>query len=189
MAFGQQQEEEDYSQESFRSAWYVPNGAVLQFAGNMGMLSVGPHYTSLNQRVAVELLAGFVPKFQSEQNQYLLTLKPIYQPFRIKLKSRHSLTPLRAGIGFSYHFGDQYSFSWHDLYPDGYYWWSTRLRILGYVGSSVNFELKDRTKLVKNISLYSEAGTYDLLLTSLIKERGLRPRDILNVSLGMRIGF
>ncbi|WP_187261550.1 hypothetical protein [Pontibacter beigongshangensis] len=183
------QEEVDYSREGFKSAWYVPDGAVLQHAGNMGMFAMGPHYTTHTRRVAAELLFGFLPRFQAERNQYLITLKPLYQPFRIGLKSGHSITPLRAGIGLSYHFGDQYSLAWHEKYPKGYYWWSTRLRILGYAGSSFNFRLKDQTKLIKELCLYSELGTYDLVLTSLIKEKGLRPWDILNLSVGVRVSF
>ncbi|MFT2009381.1 hypothetical protein ACMA1I_11955 [Pontibacter sp. 13R65] len=183
------QDQDDYSRERFRSAWYIPDGAVIQFAGNMGMVAVGPHYTSYNRRVAAELLAGFVPKYQGDQNQYLLTLKPFYQPFRISVKGGHTITPLRVGIGLSYHFGDQYSLKWDEIYPDGYYWWSTRLRILGYAGPSFDFRFKDQTKQVKAISLYSEIGTYDLVLTSLIKEKGLRPHDIINLSVGLRIGF
>ncbi|MCC9166823.1 hypothetical protein [Pontibacter harenae] len=169
--------------------WFVPDGAVLQFAGNMGLLAVGPSYDLFDEKLSAELLYGYVPKFDGETPNHLLTLKGTYHPFLVSISERYSVTPLRVGLAGSYYFGDRYALSWGDNYPKGYYWWSSAVRILGFAGSSVNYKFGEQQKLLRDASLYAEVGTFDLILTSWVKEDGLSLWDIMNVSAGLRIRF
>lgn len=167
--------------------WYVPVAATVQYAGNMGMLSAGPGYEFVNEKLAIDVLYGYVPKFQGTEAGHLLTLKSTYKPFKLAINEKYALTPVQFGLGVSYHFGDKYSLSWEDPFPKGYYWWSTRVRVLGFAGTSVNRTIQN--SFVKDIGAFAELGTYDLLVTAWYKDDKLRFWDILSASAGVRVRF
>lgn len=51
--------------------WSVPDYVKTQFAGNIGLISVGAGYQLFNKVVYTELLYGFVPKAVSKQMKYI----------------------------------------------------------------------------------------------------------------------
>jgi hypothetical protein len=55
--------------------WYYPDHAVVQFAGNIGLLSVGPGYSFLRDRVDAEALYGLVPGLEGRTSIHILTAK------------------------------------------------------------------------------------------------------------------
>ncbi|MDX5420631.1 MAG: hypothetical protein LPK07_05095 [Hymenobacteraceae bacterium] len=168
--------------------WFVPDGAVVQHAGNMGYVAIGPSYDLGQEKLLLDVLYGYVPRFEAEEELHLITLKPVYQPQKVALGDKYSLTPLRIGLGLSYYFGDQFSIRWDDSYPDGYYWWPTSLRLLGYAGAAVSRKF-EAAKAIQEVSLYSELGTYDLIVTQWVKDSHLSAWDIINVSVGVRVAF
>lgn len=169
--------------------WYVPDGVTLQFAGNTGMLALGANYSYFQDKLNAELLYGYVPEFDAEESLHLLTLKAIYKPFK-KIAVGHNLllTPLRTNLALSYHFRSQFSTSWSNAYPEGYYWWISSLRLSGGLGSEITYPLQN-SKKIKSLTLYGEAGTYDLIVTSAVKDKTLTGWDILSFSVGVRAGF
>jgi len=168
--------------------WFVPDAAVLQFAGNTGMLAAGPGYDFAKERIAADLLYGFVPKFDADEAEHLLTLKGTYKPWKIERRRDFEVIPIQVGLGLSYYFSGKYPLNWDDKYPTNYYWWSPKLRLLGFIGASVTKDI--RKSSIQKIGLYSELGTYDLVATAWFKEEGaLRLWDIVNVSLGTRVTF
>ncbi len=167
--------------------WYVPDEAVLQFAGNTGMLAVGPGYTFAKERLTADLLYGFVPRFDADEAEHLLTLKGTYKPWEIKRRRGFAIIPVQIGLGFSYYFNDDYPLTWDDKFPKGYYWWSPKVRVLGFAGAAVTRDFQNSS--VKKIALYSEFGTYDLIVTSWYKDESLKLWDILNISVGARVSF
>lgn len=168
--------------------WYTPDAAVLQFAGNMGMLSAGPSYYFAKERIATDLLYGFVPKFDSDEAEHLLTLKTTYRPWTIERRHGFEVIPFQIGLGLSYYFNDKYPLSWDEKYPKNYYWWSPKVRLLGFAGASVNKEI--RNSFISKAGIYSELGTYDLLATAWFKEEGaLGLWEIVNISIGARVTF
>ncbi|MFD2513541.1 hypothetical protein ACFSRY_06665 [Pontibacter locisalis] len=170
--------------------WYAPDGVTLQFAGNIGMFSAGPNYSFFNRKLDAELLYGFVPKLDAEEMLHLLTVRTRYKPFRrIALSEKYTVTPLRVGLGLSYYFRDQFSTSWDSSYPTkDYYWWTSSLRITGGLGAEVNRSITNGG-LIKEITLYSEIGTYDLIVTSAVKDKTLTALDIMSFSVGVSAGF
>lgn len=167
--------------------WYVPDAAVVQFAGNMGMLSAGPGYDFAKNRLATDLLYGFVPKFDADDTEHLLTLKGTYKPWEIKRRRDFAIIPIQVGLGLSYYFNGKYPLTWDDKFPEGYYWWSPKVRLLGFAGTSVTRTIKNSD--IKKIGLYSELGTYDLLVTSWYKDDELTLWEIMNISIGARVSF
>ena len=59
-----------------QSHWYVPDYVKIQFAGNIGLISVGIGYDFFDSIWLSELLYGFVPASVSEAKQiHLITFK------------------------------------------------------------------------------------------------------------------
>ncbi|MBF9254197.1 hypothetical protein I2I11_12905 [Pontibacter sp. 172403-2] len=170
--------------------WYAPDAVTLQFAGNIGMFSIAPGYSFAHDKINAELSYGFVPKFDAAEALHLLTLKGIYKPFRkVPLHNDFSLTPLRVGMGLSYYFRSQFSTNWSNAYPaSDYYWWTSSLRLTGGLGPAVNYALPN-SNTFKELSLYGEVGTYDLIATSAFKDETLTKWDILSFGIGLRASF
>ncbi|WP_242920111.1 hypothetical protein [Pontibacter liquoris] len=170
--------------------WYAPDGVTLQFAGNIGLLSVAPSYDFAHDKITAELFYGFVPKFDADEALHLLTLKGVYKPFgKVPLTNDFSVTPLRVGLGLSYYFRSQFSTNWSNAYPTSdYYWWTSSLRLTGGLGPALNYTLPNSSTF-KELSLYGDVGTYDLIATSAFKDKTLTTWDILNFAVGVRISI
>lgn len=169
--------------------WYAPDALTLQFAGNVGMFAVGPNYSFSDGKVNAELLYGFVPKFDAEEVLHLLTLRGIYKPIkRVELSEKYKVTPLRLNLGLSYYFRDQFSTSWDSSYPKNYYWWTSSLRVTGGLGAELHRPIAN-SRSIKELTLYGEIGTYDLIVTSAVKDPTLTAWDIVSFAVGVRAGF
>jgi len=190
LAFPFLAQSQDVEDDSTARKWYVPDAVTLQFAGNIGMFSIAPSYSFAQDKINAELSYGFVPKFDADEALHLLTLKGIYKPFRkVPLKNDFSLTPLRLGMGLSYYFRSQFSTNWSNAYPaSDYYWWTSSLRLTGSFGPAVNYALPN-SKTFKELSLYGDVGTYDLIVTSAFKDKTLTTWDILSFGVGLRASF
>lgn len=173
---------------SHKKPWYVPDGVVVQHAGNIGYLALGPSYNLFHNKVTVDILYGFVPKFQAQEVLHMGSLRMTYQPYRIKLSEQYSVSPLRIGLGASFYFDDDLSLGWDREYPKGYYWWSEAVRVLGFAGASLNRRFGE-DKFIKEVQIYSEVGTYDLVVTSWVRDESIKFGDILSLSIGLRASF
>ena len=73
----------------------VPNQATLQYAGSIGLMSVGVgwHYGK-NQHWETELLIGFVPRYHTESVHTTFTIKERYVPWHCSLNKHLTLQPL-----------------------------------------------------------------------------------------------
>ncbi|GAA4438328.1 hypothetical protein GCM10023188_33620 [Pontibacter saemangeumensis] len=170
--------------------WYAPDAVTLQFAGNIGMFSIAPSYSFAHDKLNAELFYGFVPKFDATEELHILTLKGIYKPFgQVPLKEKLSLTPLRVGMGVSYYFRSQFETNWSNAYPtNDYYWWTSSLRLTGSLGPALNYSLPE-SKNFREISLYGDLNTYDLIVTSAVKDKTLTAWDIVSFGIGLRASF
>lgn len=152
------------------------------------MFAGGANYSFAKDKLNAELLYGAVPKLDAQEMLHILTLRGIYKPFKkVPLNDKYSLTPLRVGLGVSYYFRDQVSTSWDSSYPDAYYWWVSSLRMTGSLGLGINRSI--RNSKIKEVGLYTEAGTYDLIVTSAVKDKTLGAWDIISFSVGTRVAF
>ena len=169
--------------------WYLPDHIKLQFAGGAGFLSGGPGYASKNKTLETDLLFGFMPEKFGGDALVSVTLKTSYSPWLIHLKNKYQIAPFTIGGYLSYTFGPQFDWKWPSYYPKGYYWWATAFRPGAYIGGKVARELAF-PKRKRELQLYYELGTYDLLLISYVQNTSfLNPADILNLSFGLKLGF
>lgn len=176
----------------YRRRWaaLIPTHTKLQFAGNMGLLSLGFgwDYGRRNQW-ETDLLFGFVPKYDSDKAKATFTLKQNYIPWSLQIKeSRFSVEPLTTGLYFNTVFGDEFWNSEPDRYPKGYYGFSSKLRIHVFLGQRLTYDIDPQRRFTaKAITLFYEISTCDLYLISAVTNRYLRPRDYLSLSFGLKL--
>lgn len=182
------QAQDSYTTDTNRQ-WYYPDHVVIQFAGNIGLLSAGPGYSFLRDKMDAEFLYGFTPGFESKSSIHIFTGKFSYRPYKIKLPGNLLLEPLKIGTGVSYSVGPQFHTTWPQKYPDGYYWWTTSFRLTPFIGSTISRKTGSSHTLIKRVQLYYEIGTHDLALVSLATNKSLGLGKILNIALGTRLVF
>lgn len=176
----------------YRRGWnaLIPTHAKLQYAGNMGLLSVGIGWEyGKHKQWETEILFGYLPKYESDRHKFTFTLKENYIPWRLRLKEKPvSIEPLLCGLYFNSIFGDEFWIKEPDRYPSGYYGFSSRIRINIFLGQAVTLYLPERKHWTpRHISLFYEVSSCDLYIISAFTNKYLRPRDYLCLSLGLRM--
>jgi hypothetical protein len=169
--------------------WYIPDHAVAQFAGNIGMISAGVGYSYLGDNVQTDVLYGFVPAFESKTSIHILTAKTAFHPFAIPMGENYILEPLRLGTGVSYSAGPQFFTRLPMRYPNKYYWWASSLRFTPFIGMGLSRKVGSEATAIKRVQLYAEVGTTDLDLVSKFDNTTIPVWDILNLAVGTKLVF
>jgi|SRR5690606_22214327 len=169
--------------------WYIPDHAVAQFAGNIGLVSAGVGYSYLKDKVQTDIMYGFVPSYESSTSIHILTAKTSWHPYRIELKNDYMLEPLRLGTGVSYSAGPQFFTFLPKRYSDNYYWWASSLRITPFVGAAISRKIGHDATIIKRVQFYGEIGTTDLDFVSKFGNKNMPVWDILNLAFGTKLVF
>lgn len=176
----------------YRRHWQalIPTHTKLQFAGNMGLFSIGTgwDYGRRNQW-ETDLLVGFVPKYQSDKAKVTFTVKQNYIPWSLQIKqSRFSVEPLTCGLYFNTVFGDDFWVSEPDRYPKGYYGFSSKIRTHVFLGQRLTYDIDPQHRFTaKAITVFYEISTCDLYIVSAFTNHYLKPKDYLSLSFGVKL--
>ena len=184
----------------YRRMWSkaIPGHSVLQVAGSIGAVSVGPgwHYGRGRTRWETELLAGLVPRGASSSAHATFTLRQRVAPWNLPLGSgskrwgRLSFDPLTAELAFNFIFGERLWNRWPSRYPKSYYGFPQRMRTLAGLGQRLWIDLPERRRRNhKDIGLYYQLSTCDIYLVSALSNSRVRLRDILSLSLGLTFDY
>jgi hypothetical protein len=168
----------------------IPAYYKLQYAGSMGMFSIGCGWEYSKKKFETEVFAGFAPTPSSRPTLLTFTLKENYIPLHVQLNNAMALTPFITGIYFNAIVNDTDLFYLNpNRFPKGYYWHSEKIRTNIFAGQQIEFKLEKRIIGIKKLNLYYEVSTHDLLLTQLATNNNLKPKDYLILSLGFGISF
>lgn len=176
----------------YRRHWaaLIPTQFVVQNAGNMGAISagVGWNYGKRGQW-ETHLLFGVIPKHQSSRTKVTSTLKENFIPWSFTLKNGWSIEPLSASFYINTVFGNEFWKSQPARYPDKYYeFMSTKFRLNIAIGQRATWKIpRNKRKLAKSISLFYEVSTCDLYLRSKIIDSSVPLKDVLGLSLGIKL--
>lgn len=175
----------------YRTNWerLIPTHTKLQFAGNMGLFSIGGgwDYGKRNQW-ETDIFLGFLPKYDSQNNKITMTLKQNYMPWSLVLGRGFSTEPLSCGLYFNTVFGDDFWVQEPDRYPKGYYGFSSKIRANIFLGQRVTYEIAPRYRIrAKAITLFYEISSSDLYIVSAFTNSYLRPKDYLSLSFGIKL--
>lgn len=107
---------------------FIPQTMLsVQYAGSTGLGTVGLFNTNKKENLELGLLYGYTPAFVGGP-LHSLSLKLIYNPFRIKICKLLFSEPLQGGVFLSQNFGKELDTKWGAQYPHKYYWWNPSLR-------------------------------------------------------------
>ena len=175
----------------YRKHWeaLIPTQHIFQYAGNMGLFSVGFGWDyGKHRQWETDLLFGFLPKYHTTHNKLTTTLKQTYIPWSIYLQHGLMFDPLSCGIYFNTVYGHECWGRQPRRYPDKYYEaLSTKVRINVFVGQRVGIYVPhNRRKYVKSISAFYEVSTCDLYLRAMFQDKEVTLWDIISLSLGLK---
>lgn len=164
----------------------MPKQSKLQFAGSMGMFSIGPgwFYGKKNQW-ETDWFIGFIPEIDEIQGHVTTTIKQTYTPFRFQLNDRFWFEPMTTGIYINKIFGQYFWSKLPEKYPKNYYFWAVNTRFNVFLGQSFSFQLGEKT-LGKELSFFYEFNTNDLYLISAFGNKTIGIKDIIGLSFGIR---
>lgn len=174
----------------FRRNWnrLIPTHNAIQFAGNMGMFSIGTGWDyGKRDQWETDLLFGIIPKHDSHRTKITMTLKQTYIPWSLNLNDKFSVEPLSCGIYFNTVFGHEFWVNEPSRYPEGYYGFSSKIRTHVFLGQRLTYDIdKERRFFAKSVTLFYELSTYDLILISRVTNKYLRAKDYLSLSFGLK---
>lgn len=152
----------------------TPDYINLQYGGSIGYVSAGVGYHFLGEKTSLSFNYGFVPSSKGGPLN-ILTPKFDYKPFNIHFGKNVVWKPINPGLFISYTLGRNFDKKFDpDQYPEGYYWWSTALKI--HLGFSTEVKILGSQKsAIKAVSLYAETNTNDLYLISWFENRTTTP--------------
>lgn len=169
---------EAYSQQERKKVF--PSSAIaLQYAGSTGLASVGYFRVTENEKIQLGLLYGFTPE-RAGGNLHSLSLKFIYDPYKIHLSKRFYVRPLQTGVFISQSFGKQLDFQWPDHYPRHYYRWAPSLRFHIHLGLEMAL-LTNKSEWLDHVSFYFESNTNDLYIGSYFGNNNYRALSLYDI--------
>lgn len=173
----------------YHSLWekLIPRYAKVQYAGSMGCLSFGGGWNYYRNHWETDLLFGFVPKQGKRHARTTFTLKQNYYPWCVSIGERFQFEPLACGMYVNTLFDRDFWRKQPDKYPQGYYWFSTRVRFHAFVGQRFTLKLNPAKSWHRSISCFYELSTCDLYLINAIGNSILKPKDYLSLSFGLKL--
>lgn len=160
---------------------FLPDFLNTQFAGNMGMMSVGAGFQWKAIGYEVTFLYGYVPEKYSTRDIHTLAMR---HTFSLSKRARNPIHRFRthAGIGILFDTGNHSSWKLPDVFPEGYYF-TNSLHGSIYLGGSYTF----RGSTFDTVEVYSELGTLGRYLYYYIKSPNVDARYVFNLSLGVKL--
>ena len=174
----------------FEQAWrnIIPAYSKIQYAGNMGMFSFGIGWQyGKNEQWETDILFGFIPKHQSKNAKLTMTLKLNFTPWKLHENKYIFIEPFSCGLYLNSVFSDEFWNNAPDKYPNGYYWFSTKIRTNVFIGQRITFNIPlNKRVFARSITLFYEISTHDFAIIQAIKNSRLTPKDYLTFSLGTK---
>lgn len=176
----------------YRKYWaaLIPTQLVTQYAGNMGLMSLGIGWDyGRHRQWETHLMFGFIPRYHSPRTKITMTVKENFIPWANYLRHGFLLEPFECGLYFTTVFGHEFWGSQPQRYPDRYYaYLSTCGRINAFIGQRITWIVpRNKRKHVKSITGFLEVSICDLYVRSKIQDRHVSWRDILCLSLGLKM--
>ena len=166
----------------------IPKQLTLQYAGSIGLASVGIGWIyGKNQHWETDLLVGVVPQYHSEGWHTTFTIKERYVPWHCRLSSHWTLQPLTAGLFFNTISGDDFWQSLPERYPKHYYGFSTKIRSNVFLGQRLRYRIPSRNRRFHSaVSAYYEVSSCDLYMVSKAVNKDYPWTSTLSLAFGLR---
>lgn len=165
---------------------YLPQYVKFQFAGGIGLISVGFGYESKNKKVEGDFYYGYVPEKRGGVEIHTVSSKLSWFPLKKVRYKGVGFRPLSLGTWVNYTFGKQYFLFSPENYPYNYYKFPTAMHMGAFMGGQVEVSKSKRKKL----SFYYELGTTDVDVVSYATNvNAIQFSQIFNLGLGVKTSF
>ena len=166
----------------------IPTMYIAQFAGNMGLVSIGLGWDhGARGQWETALLAGFIPKEEGHKKYATVTVKETFTPWSIRVNDSFAFEPLTCGLYFNSIISRNFWVKEPDHYPNSYYGFSTKIRANVFIGECFTFYTSKKNTLLRYASLFYEFGTADMYVISKATNKYLKFWDIFGVSFGVKV--
>lgn len=178
--------------EHYKQTWskLIPSHVKVQYAGSIGVVSggIGWHYGHIHDTWETDFMVGIVPKYSSSYAKTTFTIRQTYIPWHLPLNRTLSFLPFTCGLFFSTITGGDFWTHQPDKYPKKYYGFSTKIRSHIFIGQRLKFNIPQNQRLHhKSVEIYYELSTCDLYVASYVTNSNLPLRDVLSLSLGLKL--
>jgi len=150
-----------------------------QYAGNLGLFSVGYGKSVLNTNVTIDFNYGYLPAFVNGATVHTIAIRPSFH-FNITEIGKIS-TGLYTGASLNYGITSKTYLKYPDYFPKKYYN-PNAIHVNPFVGARVGFPVNNK---INGCSLYSELGTVDYQLKLAFTNKQIRMADIVNLCFGL----
>lgn len=176
----------------YRKHWnaIIPTQTVVQYAGNMGLVSAGAGWDyGRHKQWETHLLFGVLPKYDSHRAKLTMTLKENYIPWRISLPKNLQIAPLTCGLYFNTIFDSEFWGKEPGRYPENYYpFLKTKLRANIFAGQGITANIPhSQRKFLKSLTAFYEVSTCDLYIRAMFQDKNLKLHDIVGLSIGVKM--
>lgn len=167
----------------------IPDYQKIQFAGSMGLLSVGTGWEYGRSHWETDVLFGILPKYEDTRVKAIFTLKQNYIPWHIRLKeNKWVVEPLTTGLFFTTLLDNRFWIKEPHKYPQSYYpFFQTRVRMNLFVGQRLVYNFTAEKWKGKSITLFYEFSSNDMFLASAFRNHEIGAKDILSLSFGIKL--
>jgi hypothetical protein len=170
--------------DTLKRKWYLPRDAKIQYAGNIGFLSVGATYHLAKDWYRLSFMYGSTSIYTHTRTLNTVALKNTFL-----LKQFHIGDFILAPtVGMSINFGSTHN-TYRSLpkhFPEGYYF-QNKVHLAPFVGAIIYHPLP--FKVIKGIDFYTEIGTMDNYILEAIRTDFIKSTDIWNIALGVSFHF
>ena len=170
---------------------FIPDHVKLQYAGSMGLVSVGVGWSyGKKEQWETDFIVGYVPKYTTSRAKACTTLKQNYIPWKTKTRNKNFyIEPLTCGVYVNTIWDDDFWGREPKKYPSTYYSFSTKVRLNIYAGQRVTYKINPSRRLpAKSISAFYEISSSELYIISAAGNgRHLNLTDYLHLSFGVKM--
>lgn len=178
---------------NYRKHWdvFIPTSGVIQVCGNMGIVSMGIGWAYGKRRQwETQLLLGYIPKFDSDDEKWTLTLKQNFIPWKKPMGKGWTFEPLECSLYFNTVFGHDFWTKQPTKYESGYYPFSTRIRPNLAFGERFKYDIPhNKRKRIKSITFFYELGTNEIYALRFIRNGNAGFWDVFGLSLGVKVQY
>lgn len=166
--------------------WYSPAYFKIQYAGNIGFMSLGLGYDWWQNKAQSTLLYGYVPETKGNATIHTFTLKNDFRLYSFSIKDKYNLQPT-LGFSLSVEPGQNSYMRIPERFPDEYYAPNCFYACLN-LGLKSNFKL-DQERYFSSIDVYAEFNTLaDYVFYNIIAQEH-RSNNIGSMALGVNFFF
>lgn len=159
----------------------IPVYSKMQYAGNIGLGSIGIGTYMFHNKLSVDMSYGYLPASKPSNRVSTLALKPAYH--FVSVKSRAFQWGLYSGICVTYSLTKNTYINYPDHFPKGYYQ-SNAFHFNPFFGLKIMPRQSSRPNAC---SIYSEIGTVDYKIWYALSNKKISVLDIWNVCFGITI--